>query len=432
MDVIDWISEHITTGRIASIADRTFASLTERVEPDGFLVESPSGKYGNATCFARSVGAMALMLHEMGMPEKAMFLLDGLFARVYEESLPDIPHVLFRRGRPSQMVDQIDATAHAVLAFARLSLDNSREDFFRRHYDFCRGKTVRFFRAPYFSDGNPPSGEMETDAILRDGTAPKEDAPCLIRNLHLEHSRNYVYWDCSDMLSQTFVGAAGEAMQQLALEKGDHELADWLSVRTAALRRGIDRNLTFVENGQRLYYEMRVTRRDDPFGEPFPALGWPLYAPMAIGWDGLDRNVYDHTIEVLHSRTQLRDPVSGARVNMEEYMPDGRIFPETCGKVVAWDIDWYRSTQNWEGVRQWILFLEANTVSEILPERYDPVRADGSALIHRGKLLYDGSLPEGWKWSGDDDAGNGEQCIWFCLSIYRLRKALGCPTKWKD
>ena len=184
-----------------------------------------------------------------------------------------------------------------------------------------------------------------------------------------------------------------------------------------AHRCGIDCNLIFTEDGRRLYYEMRVTREGDPFGDPFPALGWPLYAPMAIGWDGLDKEIYDHTIEVLHSRTQMRDPVSGALINMEDYMPGGRIFPETCGKVLAWDIDWYRSTKNWEGIRQWILFLEANTTADILPERYDAVREAGSERIHRGKLLYEDPLPDGWKWSGDHDAGNGEQCIWFCLSI---------------
>jgi hypothetical protein len=419
-----WIKEQLAEGKIRKIYDITLKNLDDRLTEDGFLPESFTGKYEGA--FTRSIGAQALFLLEQGKTEEARALLVSLFEIVKEFHLPRFPHWYNIKQPRIDMKNQVDGDSHALLAYATYCLETGDPEMIGKYYHFACKSIVSIFSAPYFDDGSQPAcfgGDWDRypeqlQKVADENYTVDPAALNLVHNFFFEHSREYKMWDCYDFLTQCFAGKAAEQMYLLMQKQGDRKLANWLGKKIEAHRLGVTKNMTFAQNGKVMYYEMLT---GDPLA-PFPALGWPLFGYIASGWSGIDWDIYCNTIDYLLERTTIVDPVSGANVNMKEYLPDGRIFPCTMGKDVGWSLEYCLATKKWSQIADWIRFFNENYPEDLLTEYIMPADKDGKPLIHKADILFEGDLPSDARWIVED-GGNGEQCIWFCRAIYRLIKA---------
>lgn len=419
-----WIKEQLAGGKIRSIYEITRKNLDDRLTNDGFLPESFTGKYEGA--FTRSIGAQALFLLEQGKAERAKALLINLLEIVKEFHLPRFPHWYNVKQPRIDMKNQVDGDAHAILAYATYCLETGDREMLDKYYDFICKSIVCVFSAPYFMDGSKPvdfGGDWDgypekLQQVAEEDYVVDSNALNLVHNFFFEHSREYRMWDCCDFLTQCFAGKAADQMTLLMKKQGDEKLAAWLEKKCQAHRLGIAKNMIFQQDGKTMYYEMLT---GEPL-KPFPALGWPLFGYTATGWEGVDWDIFCNTIDHLLDRTTIVDPVSGAKVNMKEYMPDGRIFPCTMGKDVGWTLEHCLATEKWERIADWIRFFNENYPEDLLTEYIMPADKDGNPLIHKADILFQGDLPADAHWIVED-GGNGEQCIWFCRAMRRIMKA---------
>ena len=431
MNSQDWIKTELRQGKIRRIFDATMNSLIYRLTEDGYFQESFSGRYDGA--FTRSIGAYGLFLTETGMFERAEKVLGRLFDLVFDYHLSRQPHWFTDDGSTIDMYDQIDGAAHCILAYASLCLSHDHADFENKYYGFARKEIITFFSEPYFEDGSgeiPDPGtdwdryDSWADEVLSNIPVYRENAPNLVRNFNFEHTREYHYWNCYDILTQSFVGAAADKMILLAQKKGDGKLMKWLSAKADIHRRGIAERMTFDSGGKTMYLEMRVPREGSFCGVPFEALGWPCFIPIVIGWEGCDSQIASDTIEYMLDRTRFTDPVSKVCVNGVEYMPNGQVFHEIFGKTLAFAIEYLIMQKKWDGIADWLRFICANSEEGPITEKYTPVDRDNKSLIDDcGRPLYSGDLPTGSRLT-TLDCGNGEQCVWFCRAVYHLCLAL--------
>ena len=138
------IKEQLQNGKVRKIYEISLQSLFDRQTEDGYLPESFTGKYPGA--FARSVGAQSLFLAELGEYKKAESLLVSILKPVREYNLPRIPH-WYSLWDPMavDMVDQIDGTAHCILAYANLCLAHETPAFENEYYDYFCKETIKCF-----------------------------------------------------------------------------------------------------------------------------------------------------------------------------------------------------------------------------------------------------------------------------------------------
>lgn len=426
-----WVTKQLQDGKVREIYEATLKSLLERQTPEGYFPESFTGRYDGA--FSRSIGAHGLFLTELGMYDKAKSLLSFLFDLVEEHHLPRIPHWFTQDGATIDMFDQIDGAAHCILAYATLCMAQEDAEFEDRYFTFACKEILSYFSEPYFIDGSkalPLAGgdwdqyDAWIDSVLATEPIFQEDALNLVQNFNFEHTREYHYWHCYDILTQTFVGAAADKMILLAEKRGNGALASWLGKKVKAHRYGVRHHFTFCEDGKTMYLEMRVPTKERPDGIPFDALGWPCFSPIAAEWSGCDPEIFLNTIKYVLERTSIVDPVSQAKINTMEYMPGGQIFPEIFGKSIAWTMEYYQRTGNWAGIAEWLKFFNVYAGDGILTEKFFPIDEEGVSLVdENGKIRYCGDLPENARW-GVLDRGNGEQCVWFCRAIYHLCREL--------
>lgn len=374
----DFILNKLEHGKIARIYEKTYQSILTRLTADGFFPESYSGKYEGE--FTRSAGALAIMFTEMREYEKAERCLRYLFDLYERLNLPRFPHCFaYNAEGLLLMEDQVDGAAHCIYAYANLCLTSPCQAFENEFYELAVKEIKTYYSNRYFY------GEGSKYTVS------------LIRNYYFEHSRECHYWDVFDILTQTFVLAACEKMLLLSKKRGDGETTQYLTKKRDEHYGGIERNMRFRD----CYAEMVCPKENGT--EVYSALGWPLLAPLAIDWEGLDTNKYKHTIETMLSKTKLTDKTSGREVYCSAYFPDDSKELLIFGKIIGWQIDYFRKTRQYEKILNWIDFIEVNNSGDdILAEMY---------------TYKDGVwLPE--------DYGNGEQCIWFCLSVYRLKQSL--------
>ena len=420
-----WILNELRNGTVSKIYEFSMQSLESRLTEDGFLPESFTGKYEGA--FTRSIGAYSLFLLEQGKLAQAKALLVNLFEITKEFHLPRFPHWYNVKQPRIDMKDQIDGDSHAILAFATYCLETGDQEIIDAYYDFACKMIFTIFSAPYLLDGSEPAGfggdwdryPAKLAEIADQEYTINPDAVNLVHNYFFEHSREYKMWDCCDFLTQCFAGKAADQMILLMKKQGDDKLAAWLEKKCQAHRMGVAKNMTFQQDGKTMYWEMLT---GDPL-EPFPASGWPLFGYTATGWEGVDWEIFCNTIDYLLERTTITDPVTNAKVNMMEYLPNGRIFPGIYLKMVGWTLEYCFATEKWERIADWIRFLSENYPESILTEYILPLDKDGDPLIRKADILFEGDLPKDIRWK-IEDGGSGEQCIWFCRAIYRLRKAL--------
>jgi len=393
------IKAKLESDPIAALYSRTYYSLVDRVAVDGYLLESTTGLY--PAMFCRTVGAFVSLLletetGEFDTCEKVInFTLEGM-AR---HKLPRIPHVLgsvtrLPDGKETQLLgaeDQIDGQAHVIMAWARLALKRGATPFEDRTYPVMSELMDRTLDFPYFFY---LQSQPDWATNIR-----------LIQNVNFEHSREGRFWHCFDLLSQSFVGAAADAMIAVAKRRGDTEHVERWTRLLAVLRTGIQQNLTRDVDGKQVYLEMRLP--DGAGGVPFTAMGWVNLSPVAAQWEALDHQTLVNTVEVLRNKLRRPDPLNpGLHYLTIEFNPDGSCAKSVVGKGVGWDIDYARKENDWTHIGDWLDFLTANHSKPVFMEQMN---------------LVDG------KWVLGDE-GNGEQCSWWCWAIARLRKEVGLPA----
>jgi hypothetical protein len=282
-------------------------------------------------------------------------------------------------------IDQVDGQAHVIVAWARLAQRRGATPFEERTYPLVAKLMDRTSDAPYVD--------------------PRVH---LVRNIAFEHSREMRFWDAYDLLTQSFVGAALEAMADVAERRGDGPHAALWSERLDQLRRAMAAKLVRRIGDRTVYLEMLLP--DSGQGVPFLGMSWVNLSPVAAQWEGLGRRVLRNTVEQ-YRKTGLFE-LNGLTVLGFETYVDKPPAEEVLGKALGWELDYARQEAagqegEWERIAQILDFLQA---------------VNSDPLIVEGAFFKDG------RWTLKDP-GNGEQAAWYCWAMARLRKALGLPVR---
>ena len=131
--------------------------------------------------------------------------------------------------------DQIDGQAHVIMAWARLAIRRGPTAFEDRTYPLVARLMSRSTDWPYILTGGYPSDLG------------------LVRNVSLEHSREVRMWDTYDILTQSFVGAALDAMIRVAQRRNDEKYATLWQKRLESLRQAVDKHLTRQPDEKKVY-----------------------------------------------------------------------------------------------------------------------------------------------------------------------------------
>ena len=107
--------------------------------------------------------------------------------------------------------------------------------------------------------------------------------------------------------------------------------------------------------------------------------------------------------------------------------PDGSVSNEIIGKGIAWEIDYARKEKEYSRLGEILQLIK--TVNAAKPIYMEGGWLDGGGH-GQSERVSDGDLAAmtnaGWK---TKDAGNGEQCAWWCWAMARLRRDFGLPAE---
>ena len=398
------VRRELTSPAIEGLYARTYWSLRNREQPDGFLPESLTGAY--AGMFPRTVGAYALLMIETGQEEAAERSLDCVLRALAQTGYERVPRVLAKHDGNYVIKDdeaQIDGQAHLILGWSRLALARGRTAFEDRTW-----KQV----SALLSSGTDRQ-------YLQSGPYPSQNG--LVLNVAFEHSREGRYWETWDLLTQSFTGAALRDMIQVAWRRGDTEAATLWQKRLDILSAGITKSLTTKREGKLTYLEMRLP--NSAAGTPYLGLGWVAFSPFAAGWIP-DPQVMANTVEMMQ-RTQVKITQGLAWMPTDGYA-DGSFSNEIIGKGQAWEMEFARTQGNWQRVDQILMLIQ--TVNT--PRLYMEGAWLENAHYQLSQRLTDADLPkmEAAQWRVKD-AGNGEQTVWFCWEMARLRQQFGLSAE---
>lgn len=369
----------------------TYYSLLDRLDESGYLEESfVPGRYpGN---FARSTGAFVFCMAEAGQVDAAERALRFVLDSMVKNDLNRPPHVLGRPGEKQEldMTNQLDGTGHILSAYAELILRYGRESLYADYWPFMSRMLDLHTDAPYFFASdicNFPVAKIN-----------------LFLNTLFEHSREERYWSCFDLLTQSFMGASLEKMIRVAKAHG-LDASRW-ERRLSWLREGIDRNLTRIADGEKIYAEMRLP--DSNNGSLFQEQGWVSLSPIAADWEALEPSVMEATTRQLLKQLRREDPACPGLYYLDkDGLPGNVPCLETIGKGVGWEMEEARRREDFARVAETLRFL--------LAEHKKPLY--GECMFFR-----DGA------WQTRDE-GNAEQCLWWCWAMGRLRRTLSLPAE---
>lgn len=388
---------------VQELYSKTYYSLLDRIAPDGYFEESLTGAYGGMYC--RTAGATVALFIEAGELQNAENTIRFILDATRRNGKDRIAHILGKAvqgpdGKVSQQYtgneSQIDGQAHVILAWAQLALARGTTPFEDETYEAVAKLMDSTVDWPYFLSGEGqlpmfPNHQMH-----------------LIYSVSLEHSREGRRWQCFDILTNSFTGAALESMIAVAKRRGDEARAKVWEGKLADLRKGIETNLTRVVNGKKVFLEMRLP--DGNKGVPFEGMSWVNYGPVAAQWDPLGREVTTNTIDLLREKLWRRDLQDGKLHYLAlEYAPNGSLTEWIIGKGVAWDLDYSRKEKQWDRIAETLDFLAL---------RHD-------RPVYMESMGYDAATK---KWVVSQDIGNGEQAAWWCWAMARLRKEAGLPV----
>jgi hypothetical protein len=383
----------------------TYYSLLDRMGKDGYLQESVTGAYDGMYC--RTTGALVSLFIETGRYKEAEKDIQCVLDAVIENNMERIPHVIGKKKNGKYEIisneNQIDGQAHVILAWARLAIKRGHTTFEDKTWPLVSKLMARTCDRTYFQFGR---WSIE---------------PGLIRNLSFEHSREGRRWDTWDLLTQSFTGAALKDMASIAKRRGATQLSDDWNKKLAILSEGIQKNLTTLRNNKSTYLEMRLP--DSNGGIPFTGMGWVTLSPIAAGWEGLDHQIMKNTVTAMQ-QTMLKT-TNGITWMPTDGNPDTSVSNEIIGKGMAWEMDFARTENDYNRIQQILTLIQIVNADK-------PLYMEGGWLDGRkqSESITDKDLAEMktavWK---SKDAGNGEQCAWWCWSMARLRKEVGLSAE---
>lgn len=386
---------------------KTYYSLVDRIDRDGFQPESLTGAYGGM--FPRTTGAMVSLLIETDQLDLAQRTLHCVLKAITQNDMERIPRVIGRSktaGKYEILDDQhqIDGQAHVIMAWARLAIKRGPTKFEDKTWPLVAKLMDRTCDRTFFQYGD---WQME---------------PGLIRNIAFEHSRDGRMWDTWDLLTQCFCGAAMDAMAEVAKRRGDTKHLDQWAHKIAILKKGVQDHMTLRKEGKTVYMEMLLP--NSAGGVPHLGMGWVTLSPIAAQWEPLDHQVMRNTVDVMR-HVMLKD-VGGAKWLPTDWYPDGHISNQVIGKGIGWEIDYARQEHESGRVMELLDLIEKVNA-------HDPLYMEGGWLDD-GRLSHQDNITDEqlhamnnpvWKMK---DCGNGEQSSWWCWSMARLRKSVGLPA----
>ncbi|WP_090651141.1 hypothetical protein [Mucilaginibacter sp. OK283] len=384
----------------------TYYSLLDRMRKDGFLPESLTGAYEGMYC--RTTGAMVSLLIETSRLKEAELNIKCVLDATTQNDMERIPHVIGIKDNKYTIISdehQIDGQAHVLLAWARLALKRGHTNFEDKTWPLVSAIMKRTCDRTFFQHG---WWSVE---------------PGLVRNISFEHSREGRRWDVWDLLTQSFVGAALNDMATVAERRSETKLAaDWRK-KMEILQQGIRKNLTTVRNSDTTYLEMRLP--DSNGGTPYLGMGWVTLSPVAAQWEGLNHQVMRNTVKAMQ-QGMLKKTNGLAWMPTDSY-PDGTVSNEIIGKGQAWEMEFARTEKDYNRIKAILDLIKIVNAPK-------PVYMEGGWLDGNGhkqsEKISDTDLAAMnnavWK---TKDAGNGEQCAWWCWAMARLRVAAGLPAE---
>jgi len=384
----------------------TYYSLLDRMGKDGFLPESLTGAYEGMYC--RTTGAMVSLLIETGRLKEAELNIKCVLDATAQNDMERIPHVIGIKDNKYTIISdehQIDGQAHVLLAWARLALKQGHTDFEDKTWPLVSAIMKRTCDRTFFQHG---WWSVE---------------PGLVRNISFEHSREGRRWDVWDLLTQSFVGAALNDMAAVAERRGDTKLAaDWRK-KIEILQQGIRKNLTTVRNSDTTYLEMRLP--DSNGGIPYLGMGWVTLSPVAAQWEGLNHQVMRNTVKAMQ-QGMLKKTNGLAWMPTDSY-PDETVSNEIIGKGQAWEMEFARTEKDYNRIKEILDLIKI--VNAPKPVYMEGGWLDGGGHKQSEKISdTDIAAMNNAVWK-TKDAGNGEQCAWWCWAMARLRVAVGLPAE---
>ncbi|MCR8558105.1 hypothetical protein KXD93_10645 [Mucilaginibacter sp. BJC16-A38] len=169
--------------------------------------------------------------------------------------------------------------------------------------------------------------------------------------------------------------------------------------------------------------EMRLP--DSNGGVPFAGMGWVTLSLIAAGWQGLDRQVMHNTVKAMQ-QTMLKT-TNGIAWMPTDGWPDGTVSNEIIGKGMAWEMDFARTENDYTRIKQILDLIKI--VNAPKPVYMEGGWLDGNGHKQSEKLSSAdlGAMTNAvWK---TKDAGNGEQCTWWCWAMARLRVECGLTAE---
>lgn len=363
----------LTGGRVATVYRATWNSIFGRLQENGFLQESLTGRYKGE--YVRSVGAFAILAVETGETAAAGRALRFVTDTVRQKNLPYLPFTIAADGTVRQE-DELDGRAHFVLGWAQYIAAAGDDGFYGETYDLMK---------------------READAFCSDTYFNRELS--LMRNRRLTHSRmrnGTDYPDAYDLLTNSFVLAALEELAAVAERRG--QAADTVRWRetAAALRTGLRQQLTHTADGNPVFWELRY--QDGGRYTPEQGVSWICLTPFA---DRIDAAIWENTVAYTRQRLWQTAPTGGYLA--VECAADGTVKNRILGKSVGLDLAAAARQEDYAHALESLRFLEKYHTRDIYMEWMTPA---GSS----------------WKLV---DCGNGEQAIWFLWGVGRLRQSVG-------
>jgi len=357
--------------------------IRSRLDPTGYFPESLTGKYEGM--FPRTVGALAKLFVLTGELGSLAQCIEYVLKTMADSALERVPHAIRPRDEAGasplcDMLDEIDGQAHLILAWALLTLARERCADTDRRWPMVRDLMDRSVKSPYLS----------RDTYWRIN-------PGLVLNLNLEHSRQEQMWFAFDFLSQSFVAAALEAMIGVADRRGEDTAASRWRERLAFLTASIEREMVYELDGKPVYREMLLPSGRKPV--PFEGMGWINLAPTPSGWRGVNREIFGNTLRAWHARAKIE--WGGPAITACDWTPTGHTN-QTYGKMLGWDMVTSMDYGEYGHVCSILDFLEQVNTADLYAEVFN---------WH----------PDCGEWTLDD-AGNGEQVVWLCWSLMRVRQ----------
>lgn len=398
---LDDVKAKLQDPKLERLYSKTYYSLIDRMDGDGYLPESLTGAY--AGMYPRTTGALVLLFIETERYEEAELNIKYVLDAVVANGLERIPHVLERGSKIHSDEHQIDGQAHVILAWARLAQKRGFTAFEDETWPLVSKLMARTCDRTFFQYGG---WSIE---------------PGLIKNIAFEHSRDFRRWDCWDLLTQSFVGSALTEMMKAA----DHYKApklksDWENKRNI-LSKGISDHLVVVRDGKPTFAEMLVPNGNG--GTTYKGMGWVNFSPIAAGWS-IDPQIMKNTMEYMEKH--YLQTTDGIKWMPTDIFPDETFINEVIGKGIGWELDFARSQSNYDRVLEILDLVKASNKHSIYMEFS---WLEGNGYKHNQRITKDDVAEMTDVVWNSRDVGNGEQNSWWCWAMARVRKSVGLPAE---